>query len=563
MKYTWPYYLPAGEVSDFFQPARVSILQRLKDAKILESCARRLAKPSELIYVPSQFVDAKSRPFSLCNRSTEIYLSRKYPEWAIDSICSLGVGKLSPEAFLLDLGTYISTEAESFQKRPLTWHSQLAKALLPFTTDTKLKELLNNLRIIPLQNKKWTARNAQRIFFPTKFNSMNPPSSLNILLVQTAAATSPDCRKLFTALGVKEYDAFDICNMIIDIHNAPSFDPKSLTLSQLISHTAFLYKSSWPPRKNSELWFATTKDDRCQGSMLYIPEAAENDSPAARVFKQLIKKFPVIHDDYRKCFPTDSAWPRWIAETFNLSNVPHLVTSTQYARFQLSPEFRFMFISCTSSDVLQILVENWHHYSSWLDPNASIERSTQFSSSRQNLIKGLGQFKVKCRNGEFHLQDTVLPNIDPFVEENLSVPSLKLTEDPRSPRWMMLSYFGVEVKRDFAYYLRCLESQTGNGNPETDIISYMYQQIQAQYERNEEPIRLGKYSKLYMAPVTDNAQGSISRRKAHIHQIKGPEEGYSAWLDHLTGVQEANGGHRDGIPQEQRSLPPLINSWKQ
>jgi hypothetical protein len=104
------------------------------------------------------------------------------------------------------------------------------------------------------------------------------------------------------------------------------FDPKSLTVDQLISHAAFLYKASWQPPKTADLWFATMQDERCRGRKLYIPGSIETNSPVARIFAQLQKQFAVIHNDYLKAFPLDADWPMWLVNNLGLSKVPRLIT---------------------------------------------------------------------------------------------------------------------------------------------------------------------------------------------------------------------------------------------
>jgi hypothetical protein len=48
-----------------------------------------------------------------------------------------------------------------------------------------------------------------------------------------------------------------------------------------------------------------------------------------------------------------------------------------------------------------------------------------------------------------------------------------------------LSYFGVIIKADIHYYLRCLISISGEHCPDVDSVAYIYEQIQARYKENE------------------------------------------------------------------------------
>jgi hypothetical protein len=62
-------------------------------------------------------------------------------------------------------------------------------------------------------------------------------------------------------------------------------------------------------------------------------------------------------------------------------------------------------------------------------------------------------------------------------------------QDPQHPEWTLLSYFGVIIKADVQYYLRCLISISEEHRPDVDSIAYIYEQIQARYRENEELIR--------------------------------------------------------------------------
>jgi hypothetical protein len=80
LKYIWPYYLPYTETaaSSFLQPAITSILTKLRESDVLESCAETMVKASLLKYVPLDlFGDGEGIPFTLSPQTAESYLSLK------------------------------------------------------------------------------------------------------------------------------------------------------------------------------------------------------------------------------------------------------------------------------------------------------------------------------------------------------------------------------------------------------------------------------------------------------------------------------------------------------
>ena len=281
---------------------------------------------SSLKYVPlGLFTDEEGIPFTLNSNTASRYLSSKYPPWVSEATSSIGVSQLSPQEFLSQLDWVITHDPTKFHTRSATWHSQLAETLVKLGTDAELMATMQDICLIPLHNGKWTSARRQSIFFSKSKTSLEIPSGIRVPILDSSADSCPSRLKLFTTLGVKAWEAPEICRLIFKLHESSDFDPKSLTVDQLISHTLFLYKSSWQPPKTANLWFATMQDERCLGRKLYIPGSSERKSPAARIFSQLQKHFAVIHDDYFKSVSVDADWPMWLVNNLGLSNVPRLV----------------------------------------------------------------------------------------------------------------------------------------------------------------------------------------------------------------------------------------------
>ncbi|KAF1996938.1 hypothetical protein P154DRAFT_607356 [Amniculicola lignicola CBS 123094] len=329
LKYTWPYYLPSASTAafSFFEPAITSILTQLKESPVLESCAGTMVKASSLKHVPlDQFGDKDGIPFTLSSYTADGYLSLKYPAWAIEGTNSIGVSELSPQEFLADLDAAITQDPITFRTKPSTWHSQLAETLIRLSTNAELMSLIQDICLIPLQDGNWISAQGQSMFFSKSETRLEIPSGIEVSIVDSSAESDPNRRKLFTTLGVKAWEAPEICRLIVRVHESANFDPKRLAVEQLISHAAFLYNASWQPPKTVDLWFATMQDERCLGRKLYIPGSSEMNSPPARIFAQLQKKFAVIHNDYLKAFASSPDWPAWLVSNLGLSKVPRLVT---------------------------------------------------------------------------------------------------------------------------------------------------------------------------------------------------------------------------------------------
>ena len=286
-----------------------------------------MVKASSLKYVPlDPFADEEGIPFSLNSHTAASYLSLRYPVWAVEATTSIGLSHLSPREFLGDLNSAIIKDSTTFRTRSLTWHSQLAETLVKLTNNTELMSVIQDICLIPLHDGNWTSARGQTIFLSKSDTPLEIPSGIEVLIVDSSAESDPNRRKLFMSLGVKAWEAPEICRLILRIHESSDFEPEKLTVDQLISHAAFLYKASWQPPKTADLWFATMQDKRCRGRKLYIPGSIEKDSPAARIFSQLQKHYAVIHNDYVEAFALDADWPIWLVSNLGLSMVPRLIT---------------------------------------------------------------------------------------------------------------------------------------------------------------------------------------------------------------------------------------------
>jgi hypothetical protein len=115
-------------------------------------------------------------------------------------------------------------------------------------------------------------------------------------------------------------------------------------------------------------------------------------------------------------------------------------------------------------------------------------QNAAFLQSSAQLKKSLGTCLVQSGKGSLPLQETVLPMIDHQLDECHHIPAVEIN-DAQHPEWILLSYFGVIMKADIQYYLRCLISISEEHRPDVDGVAYIYEQIQARYKEDEELIK--------------------------------------------------------------------------
>ena len=158
------------------------------------------------------------------------------------------------------------------------------------------------------------------------------------------------------------------------------------------------------------------------------------------------------------------------------------------AIFDMSEEFLYMLRECQSSDVLDVLKDNWQHYSQWIGGVHMSWQSAEFLESCLQLRKKLGSWEVVSACGMRQLCETVLPAIDQQLDQSAGIPAVDV-KDPRHTDWKLLDYFDVVLVANVQYYLRCLIATAEYGHTDIDHVAYMYEKIQSFYRGNEHVVQ--------------------------------------------------------------------------
>ncbi|KAM0424514.1 hypothetical protein ACHAPT_010228 [Fusarium lateritium] len=517
MRYCWPFFIDSNDkISAFFEQAMTAAVKELKTKCLLESLAKMNAKPSDLLYVdPERFVDEDGAPLTWHEQAAGLYLSTNYPLWAIDSIQALGVRPLSEEDFLLHLTTKIGLGL-GFPPQPPKWHSALAKALLSLVQDPKYKQRLRSLRIIPLSNGTWTSasREPAPMLMSEESELAGLPVNDSIPIVDPEAVEDQARRGLFRALDIMSVDSTRLCEWICDQHGSDSFKPRDWTTSQLVGHARLLYESGWAPVGRSiDLWFATDDGGRCIGSELYMrpTPGARTFHASDRVFNVLKERFSCIHPGYFSAELHSEAdhgseyapyrdlsqahFPTYLTTTLQVAQIPRLVKIDSLTNgFELSDEFRFLVHKCPAEVALHVLLGNWPSYSKWLEMSGDTEKGEP-ALYKADLVAEIGKWAFKTSHGTLRLRDTVVPGLDPFIDDTMLPvlgPYLRIaeSEDEQGLKTMRqrLSLFRVITENTLRFYLACLTYLSGQSSPDTETVAYVYEQIQSRYDEGEEEV---------------------------------------------------------------------------
>jgi len=411
------------------------------------------------------FSDKEGRPLILTDVTKMRYLSHKYPSSDRHLHSSLGVRDFTTEDFLNDLRHYLKKTPADFRNMPYSWHSRLAEALLSaIARSLHWKPTIADLEIVPLRDGRWVSMKSGNLLFPSRSSNLVVPKGIDIFEIHPCAETDYFQRQLFMSLGAKEFQADQICDIIIRTHQKSDFPPNGISTSDLMSHAIFLYNAGWKNTERHDIWFATEAGLHCHGSYVYM------DSDVAFSAKSMFAKhrseFHFLHQKYYATFssitlPSDSqsemhAYQEWLLEQGNIAQVPRLATPSNGAPFGLSKDFKYLIDLDLTVDILLLLKHHWKHYSKWIVNREKNRKSTIWEISQQTLRSKISSMDVKC-HGEITspLNKTVLPLTEMHVEAFTSAPFLDVPE-PNDDRWEYLSDFGVIVQLDAMFFVDCL-----------------------------------------------------------------------------------------------------------
>jgi hypothetical protein len=537
LRYTWPRFLPSKVTSSFFSPLESRILDRLAREPTLEAWSKNLLPASKLIYVPGKYMDNDGTPLTLTTSKHNVYISQRYNHDDYEHLKPLNVVGMSDALFLDHLEEITKHQTDYFFTKSSEWHSRLAAVLTeiweaPQTENrrriskyrshdddygfsfgggrsyafrprlgessssdepNRTHERIKKLPLIQLRDGQWICGEGNTIFFPGDSDSWEIPGGISLLVVDPVVAKELPRAHLFRILGVKDFKIHNITQLIISNHSDKSFDPNTVSRADLISHMHFLYTTGWRNIDGKPFWFATEFDGRAPGNTLYVDDT-EAPHSASKFFANNRRKFQFLHPDYQNAHPQDpSGWLTWLKSNMSLSNIPRLIRQIREVTpkswvFEISPDFEFVINAWSSLDALTLLCDHWLIYHFWIDPLAIESLDAAVEASYRNLKKKISAMTVTCTDGKIcRLDETFLPIGDIPAETKNCVSFLSVPE-PEHPRWQPLAHFGVGVKQDVSFYLRCLESLISSACGLKQV-TFFYEQIQARSNEDQEKVR--------------------------------------------------------------------------
>lgn len=302
------------------------------------------------------------------------------------------------------------------------------------------------------------------------------PEGISIDIIEPSAVVHSDRYDLLRRMGARDCDARDVCGQIAKLHSGDNFDALRLRRSELIAQVRFMHRACWQG-EGLKLWFATRKGGCKRGPQLYL-RVDSGKSQLSGISKKMDTSFEFIHDDYLHVPATEkAAWISWLKKTCGISDIPRLV---EPGTLLLSNDFRILLAACQSRDILFLLRENWSYYSQWLENDAGASpiahgRKLPEQVAKMRPLEGLKSQQVRCCNRFFALEKTILPMLDPMLDNKAWSPTIELY-DPLNTGWKILCHLGVAVERNAQYYIRCLEALRGS-HADATTLTHIYTQL--------------------------------------------------------------------------------------
>lgn len=211
-------------------------------------------------------------------------------------------------------------------------------------------------------------------------------------------------------------------------------------------------------------------------------------------------------------------WHSYLKDVLQVATLPRMASTSRSPKDRGSLlvhyDLKYLFSLCDASDMLHVLLSNWHHYAHLIEPqgrgdhseeeelrslrdtlwhraeDAESVRDPSPDDPNATLLRQLMSLKVNVGTSKVHLQYCVLPDIDPRFDENpdTRLPTLNLKGLSKDER-LRLKYLRISVDADANYYMKCLYQMQETAIPTHGTLRQLYEEVQSRYDEDEALIR--------------------------------------------------------------------------
>lgn len=214
----------------------------------------------------------------------------------------------------------------------------------------------------------------------------------------------------------------------------------------------------------------------------------------------------------------EDGWNSYLKDVLQVATLPRMAWTSPSPKDRGSLvvhyDFQYLFSLCDASDILHVLLSNWHHYAHLIEPQGRSDSGEEEDlrclrdvlwhrakdagslsdpgpdEPNPTLAHQLMFAKVNVGTSKVSLHSCALPDLDPRFDENpdTRLPTLDLQGFSKDER-DRLKYLGVSVDSDERYYVKCLRQIKKKAVPSHGTLRQLYEEVQSRYDEHEARLR--------------------------------------------------------------------------
>ncbi|KZF20943.1 hypothetical protein L228DRAFT_223072 [Xylona heveae TC161] len=322
--YTWPIFLPPldDDFGSFWSGLSQKIKHLVSETPILKSRHRNdLRRVRDVVTLASDFIDKNGDPL-IDDPVLDRFLAGAYPWSSSGALGKYGLSIMNFDVVIDQLHADLKTPA-SRMKSNLTsedWHSAVARILSRILQEGGIKQIsrLKKIEQLPLSGGQWVSAASGLMYLPTTAG-ISIPQGVALRILDPAAVTNQDRKKLFIQLGAVEPLINDVRTLILGLYRSNSL----VSLAESKAHLHYLYLTHQPKQTKGNLMVYIYKND---GSAEY-PHKEDFYLPSDHPYgpEALLKptdtapglQVAFVHPEYLEGIPksTDQShlsWEKWL-----------------------------------------------------------------------------------------------------------------------------------------------------------------------------------------------------------------------------------------------------------
>ncbi|OAL29177.1 hypothetical protein AYO20_09230 [Fonsecaea nubica] len=473
LEFTWMRYLPESPMQGLWEVLEEAIKFGLwsDEIRIIRSRRNNLRSIKRIRVLPYWFIH-DNEPI-VADTDHDIYLSDDYETNDVRILHQFGAAQISSKQILVRIQLGLSQSAERpIHDIPLddSWHTAFAALILRLLWRDKIKNIVEELRIIPLDDNDWVSPLSllvDPVYLPYLVDedsvSIKVPDGLGFKKLHETATADGYRASFYNSLGITSCDPDAVIARILDTHQSGTRTGTVFTFKTDLEILFWFGKRlSLSMSSQSRLILVSDKNKPLPGSCLFFP--SEDNYHA----EKLLAATP--EEDLHKC--------RYgiLAKQYLESQVSnHIRHGLDWRSYLQRSGVKYF------PDLAGKVPVGWELHSLMRliardNPNSFVANLkahwSDYRVDASRIKNNLKNVWVPCLNDSTQrLCDTILPTqelMDRSRDTNLInlLPFLKLPGDfdtQQSEAWFFLKEFGVICEVNTNFYLRAISLLAGLG----------------------------------------------------------------------------------------------------